>query len=151
MKSYVKRSKRNLNVLKQSKKLNYTCTDKKKLSLPYLEPPYINPPLDLCAWGLGGTGGAFDSEEADISLEFRRAFGLGPPVPNGRRDGESNDTVVDLAFIPGPSHGFGGADIPQTLISILKLQRLRCHLLILWPLQRWRRAKLVTSLFSKAV
>ena len=49
---------------------------------------------------------------ASISLELRRAFGLGPPAPNGSLPDESNDTLLDLAFIPAPSHGFGGADIP---------------------------------------
>lgn len=84
--------------------------------LPYLDPPYINPPVDLCAWGLGGKGGGFEPEleEAAISLglqQLRRAFGFGPPAPIGSRDGESNEREADLAFIPTPSQGFGGADI----------------------------------------
>ena len=43
--------------------------------------------------------------------QLRRAFGFGPPAPIGNRDGESNETEADLAFIPTPSQGFGGADI----------------------------------------
>ena len=43
--------------------------------------------------------------------ELRRALGLGPDAPIGGRDGESNAT--DLAFVPTPSQGFGGADIPE--------------------------------------
>jgi len=57
--------------------------------------------------------------EASISLELeelRRAFGFGPPAPIGSRDGESNEREADLAFIPTPSQGFGGADITKTLI-----------------------------------
>ena len=39
-------------------------------------------------------------------------FNLGGPAPNGRRDGESNGTTLDLVFTTAPSHGFRGADIP---------------------------------------
>lgn len=90
-------------------------------TLPYLEPPFINAPVVLCVWGLGGKGGAFEPELAVASISFglqqlRRAFGLGPPAPNGSREGPSNDSELDLAFIPTPSQGFGGADITQTLI-----------------------------------
>lgn len=45
--------------------------------------------------------------------ELRRALGLGPDAPIGGRDGESNATELDLAFVPTPSQGFGGADIPE--------------------------------------
>ena len=42
----------------------------------------------------------------------RSAFNLGGPAANGRRDGESNDTTLDLVFTTAPSQGFRGADIP---------------------------------------
>ena len=40
----------------------------------------------------------------------RSAFNLGGPAPNRRRDGETNDTTLDLVLIPAPSQGFRGAD-----------------------------------------
>ena len=33
----------------------------------------------------------------------RSAFNLGGPAPNRRRDGESNDTTLDLVLIPASS------------------------------------------------
>ena len=42
----------------------------------------------------------------------RSAFNLGGPVPNRRRDGESNGTTLDFVFTTAPSHGFRRADIP---------------------------------------
>lgn len=104
-------------------------SERNKIMLPYLDPPYIIPPVDLCACGRGGKGGAFVPAlvvEESILLglhELRRAFGLAPAAPNGSRDGESNETELDLAFIPTPSQGFGGADITLHLIAIRKCQR----------------------------
>ena len=36
-------------------------------------------------------------------IETRSTFNLGGPAPNRRRDGESNDTTLDLVLIPAPS------------------------------------------------
>ena len=75
--------------------------------LPYLDPPYINPSFDLCVWGLGGKGGGFVDSEVELSILPKSrsvsAFNLGGPALNRRRDGESNDTTLDLVLIPASS------------------------------------------------
>ena len=94
----------------------YYCLHWSGRYLPYLDPPYINPPFDLCVWGLGGSGGGFLDSEVELVIfpksRSRSAFNLGGPAPNGRRDGDSNGTTLDLVFTTAPSHGFRGADIP---------------------------------------
>ena len=94
----------------------YYCLHWSGRYLPYLDPPYINPPFDLCVWGLGGNGGGFLDSEVELAIlpksRSRSAFNPGGPAPNGRRDGESNGTTLDLVFTTAPSHGFRGADIP---------------------------------------
>ena len=94
----------------------YYCLHWSGRYLPYLDPPYINPPFDLCVWGLGGNGGGFLDSEVELVIfpksRSRSAFNLGGPAANGRRDGESNGTTLDLVFTTAPSHGFRGADIP---------------------------------------
>lgn len=84
--------------------------------------------MDLCVWGRGGKGGTFATEvpllvEESILFglnELRRALGLGPDAPIGGRDGESNATELDLALVPTPSQGFGGADIPENWTKLRK-------------------------------
>ena len=70
----------------------------------------------LISVGLGGKGGGFVDSEVELVILpkslSRSAFNLGGPAPNRRRDGESNDTTLDLVLIPAPSQGFRGADIP---------------------------------------
>ena len=72
--------------------------------------------LFLTAFLSGANGGGFLDSEVELAIlpksRSRSAFNLGGPAPNGRRDGESNGTTLDLVFTTAPSHGFRGADIP---------------------------------------
>ena len=58
----------------------------------------------------------FVDSEVELSIlpksRSLSAFNLGGPALNRRRDGESNDTTLDLVLIPASSQGFRGADIP---------------------------------------
>ena len=46
----------------------YYCLHWSGRYLPYLDPPYINPPFDLCVWGLGGNGGGFLDSEVELAI-----------------------------------------------------------------------------------
>ena len=90
-----------------SQLLHIKCLYWRGRYLPYLDPPYINRPFDLCVWGLGGKGGGFVDSEVELSILPKSrsvsAFNLGGPALNRRRDGESNDTTLDLVLIPASS------------------------------------------------